>query len=183
MQSGGTFSIKAKTSQENDARNGIGGLRKAGTGQVVMHKALGRKSAEQSLHDPLLQVQKLAASGIKTFIVGFYADATTPSGVGIGFLNDMACAGQTASTMWTLNCMGCHAAPVGHVSPARGWRAQFAQTPSGRVFFMDVPLRGAVLSSDDDARLMREILTWKASCHVILQQAPSVSYTGLDHVK
>ena len=48
---------------------------------------------------------------------------------------------------------------------------------------MDVPLRGAVLSSDDDARLMREILTWKASCHVILQQAPSVSYTGLDHVK
>ncbi|MCK6420286.1 MAG: hypothetical protein L6Q73_05185 [Aquabacterium sp.] len=94
-----------------------------------------------------------------------------------------ACAGQTASTMWALNCMGCHAAPVGHVPAASGWRAQFAQAPSGRVFFMDVPPRGAVLSSDDDARLMREILTWKASCHVILQQAPSVRYTGLDHVK
>lgn len=95
----------------------------------------------------------------------------------------LACAEQTAPTMWALNCMGCHAAPVGHVPAASGWRAQFAQAPSGRVFFMDVPPRGAVLSSDDDARLMREILTWKASCHVILQQAPSVRYTGRDHVK
>jgi hypothetical protein len=45
---------------------------------------------------PLIQVQKLAASGIRTFVVGFFAQSSSPSGVGLSFLNDMACAGQTA---------------------------------------------------------------------------------------
>jgi hypothetical protein len=46
--------------------------------------------------DPLIRVQQLAASGIKTFVVGFFAQGSAPGGVGISFLNDMACAGQTA---------------------------------------------------------------------------------------
>ena len=47
--------------------------------------------------DPLAEVQKLATAGIKTFVVGFYAQASAPGGVGIAFLNDMACSGQTAT--------------------------------------------------------------------------------------
>lgn len=47
--------------------------------------------------NPLNEVQKLSASGIKTFVVGFYATSSAPGGVGIAFLNDMACAGQTAT--------------------------------------------------------------------------------------
>ncbi len=54
---------------------------------------------DQSCPDPnpLPIVQQLAASGIRTFVVGFSAEgAILPGGVGAGFLNDMACAGQTA---------------------------------------------------------------------------------------
>jgi hypothetical protein len=47
--------------------------------------------------NPLNEVQKLSTSGIKTFVVGFYAKSSAPGGVGIAFLNDMACAGQTAT--------------------------------------------------------------------------------------
>lgn len=47
--------------------------------------------------DPVLITQQLAATGIKTFVVGFSASGDLmPGGVGAGFLNDMACAGQTA---------------------------------------------------------------------------------------
>jgi hypothetical protein len=46
---------------------------------------------------------------------------------------------------------------------------------------MEMPARS--LSADEDARLRQEILTWKASCHAILQDAPTVRYTGNDHVK
>ncbi|MFT3775953.1 MAG: vWA domain-containing protein [Minicystis sp.] len=47
--------------------------------------------------DPLPIVQKLAAGGIKTFVVGFSAEgANMPGGVGAAFLNSMACAGMTA---------------------------------------------------------------------------------------
>jgi hypothetical protein len=47
--------------------------------------------------DPLAVTQQLAAAGIKTFIVGFSAQGDLmPGGVGAPFLNDMACAGQTA---------------------------------------------------------------------------------------
>jgi hypothetical protein len=51
--------------------------------------------------DPMLRVQQLAASGIKTFVVGFFAQEASPGGVGIAFLNDMACAGQTAKDFAT----------------------------------------------------------------------------------
>jgi hypothetical protein len=48
--------------------------------------------------DPLPIVQQLAAAGIRTFVVGFSAEgAIQPGGVGAAFLNNMACAGQTAT--------------------------------------------------------------------------------------
>ncbi len=54
--------------------------------------------------DPVAVTQQLAMAGIKTFVVGFSADGTImPGGVGAGFLNDMACAGQTAVGFAT-NC-------------------------------------------------------------------------------
>ena len=94
-----------------------------------------------------------------------------------------AAAGQSAATLYALNCTGCHPPPEGakREAPLRG---QFAPTDAGRVFFIDVP-RGAAarLSAEEDARLMQEILTWKRSCSVILQQAPLVRYSGDRFVK
>jgi hypothetical protein len=46
--------------------------------------------------DPLMVTQELAAAGVNTFVVGFFASGAAPSGVGVAFLNDMACAGHTA---------------------------------------------------------------------------------------
>ena len=47
--------------------------------------------------DPVAVTQQLAMAGIKTFVVGFSAEGDImPGGVGAGFLNDMACAGETA---------------------------------------------------------------------------------------
>ena len=47
--------------------------------------------------DPVAVTQQLAGTGIKTFVVGFSAEGSLMAGgVGAGFLNDMACAGQTA---------------------------------------------------------------------------------------
>ncbi len=54
---------------------------------------------DQSCPDPnpLPVVQDIAQSGIKTFMIGFSAEGVImPGGVGASFLNDMACAGQTA---------------------------------------------------------------------------------------
>ncbi len=93
---------------------------------------------------------------------------------------DSALAQQSAPTLWALNCMGCHTRPTGF-TPVAGRSAQFAHIEAGRVFYMEMPARS--LSADEDARLRQEILTWKASCHAILQDAPTVRYTGNDHVK
>jgi hypothetical protein len=47
--------------------------------------------------DPLKITQDNAKAGIKTFILGFSNDGTLiENGVGVPFLNDMACAGETA---------------------------------------------------------------------------------------
>jgi Mg-chelatase subunit ChlD len=62
--------------------------------------------------DPLLRVQQLAASGIKTFTVGFFGKSASPSGVGLAFLNDMACAGQTAINFAT----ACKQGPTGYIA-------------------------------------------------------------------
>jgi len=47
--------------------------------------------------DPLPIVQQLASIGVRTYVVGFSAEgANQQGGVGAAFLNDLACAGQTA---------------------------------------------------------------------------------------
>ncbi|MEW5887516.1 MAG: hypothetical protein AB1768_00475 [Pseudomonadota bacterium] len=92
-------------------------------------------------------------------------------------------AGQSAATLYALNCMGCHPPPEGAKREA-SLRGQFAPADAGRVFFIDVPRNAAArLSAGEEARLMQEILTWKRSCTVILQQAPLVRYSGEKFVK
>jgi hypothetical protein len=54
--------------------------------------------------DPLTITRDNAQKGIKTFVLGFSSDGTlSPGGVGVPFLNNMACAGQTAPDFAT-NC-------------------------------------------------------------------------------
>ena len=88
-------------------------------------------------------------------------------------------AGQSAATLYALNCMGCHQPPDEAKKQAQPLRGQFAHSETGRVFFISVPPPGArPLTVAEDARLLEEILTWKRSCSVILQQAPLVRYGG-----
>ncbi|HVK62955.1 MAG TPA: vWA domain-containing protein [Polyangium sp.] len=80
---------------------------------------------DQSCPDPnpLPIVQQLAASGIRTFVVGFSAEgAIQPGGIGAAFLNDMACAGQTAKGFPA----GCQEGPGGFV----------AKDPNGDVLYL-----------------------------------------------
>lgn len=53
--------------------------------------------------DPLIVLRELHAGGIKTFIVGFGSQDTTPMGVNPPLLNRMACAGGTAKD-FAVNC-------------------------------------------------------------------------------
>jgi hypothetical protein len=93
-------------------------------------------------------------------------------------------AGQSAATLYALNCMGCHQPPDEAKRRAQPLRGQFAHSETGRVFFIGVPPPGAPpLTAAEDARLLREILDWKRSCSVILQQAPLVRYSGEKSVK
>ncbi len=93
-------------------------------------------------------------------------------------------AGESAATLYALNCMGCHLPPDEAKRQAQPLRGQFAHSDTGRVFFISVPAPGArPLSPAEDARLLREILDWKRSCSVILQQAPLVRYSGEKSVK
>src|SRR5262249_19257531 len=59
--------------------------------------------------DPIPLVRDLSAANIKTFIVGFGAQNTTPQGVNPPLPNEMACAGQTAKDFAT----NCRALPAG----------------------------------------------------------------------
>lgn len=90
-----------------------------------------------------------------------------------------AMAGQSAATLYALNCMGCHFAPDDGSPDAPLGVGQFAQTDAGRVFFMRIPAGGGKpLSADQEQRLLREVLSWKKSCTVIIQDAPLLQYTG-----
>ena len=90
-----------------------------------------------------------------------------------------ATAAQSAATVYALNCLGCHFPPEEFTREALPLVGQFAQTESGRVFFIRIPATGSKpLTKDQDARLLREILNWKKSCSVILQDAPLLKYTG-----
>ena len=90
-----------------------------------------------------------------------------------------ATAGQSAATVYALNCLGCHFPPDEMTRDAPAMIGQFAQTESGRVFFIRIPAGGGEpIDKEQDARLLREILNWKKSCSVILQNAPLLKYTG-----
>lgn len=90
-----------------------------------------------------------------------------------------ATAGQSAATLYALNCMGCHFPPEQIRREAPLLVGQFAQTETGRVFFIRVPNNGDKhLGKMQDARLRREILNWKRICPVIIQDAPLTEYRG-----
>ena len=93
-------------------------------------------------------------------------------------------AGESAATLYALNCMGCHLPPA-HARPgALPLGGQFAQSDAGRVFFISVRVDGErALTAQEDARLLDEIFAWKRSCSVILQAAPLVRYGGGKFVK
>ena len=59
--------VKRKTSKQDDARDGVGGVGQAGTGEVVVDKALGEKAPEQALNDAVLQVE---LDGIVVYALG-----------------------------------------------------------------------------------------------------------------
>ena len=90
---------------------------------------------------------------------------------------------QSAATFYALNCMGCHPPPP-HGASTGPLRGEFFHSARGRNFFIRVPQDGRrVLSAEEDARLLDEILTWKRSCAAILQEAPEVNYSGERFVK
>ncbi len=90
-----------------------------------------------------------------------------------------ALAGQSAATVYALNCLGCHFPPDEMTRDAPAMVGQFAQTEGGRVFFIRIPAAaGKPLDKEQEARLLREILNWKKSCSVIMQDAPLLKYTG-----
>lgn len=101
----------------------------------------------------------------------------------LGLLPD-AVAQQTATTLYALNCMGCHLQPEQSKPQPLAYGAHFAHTDNGRVFFMRLPGPNEPrLTAAEDAELAAEIMTWKRSCSVILQQAPLVRYSGDEFVK
>lgn len=96
----------------------------------------------------------------------------------------LALAGQSANTLYALNCLGCHLPPPEAVRVTLPLGAHFIQGVAGRSFFFNTALgERRRLSAQENQRLSDEILSWKRSCHVILQQAPLVVYRGERSVK
>lgn len=83
----------------NTAATYLAGSAVAGRDQFVVLVTDGA-DWDQSCPDPSPQanVSALAVAGVKTFVVGFFDSSGSDAGGGVGeeFLNDMACAGQTA---------------------------------------------------------------------------------------
>ena len=57
MKPDGARAGEREAAELDDAGYGVGGLGEACTGEIVMHKALGEEPAEQSLHEPVLEVE------------------------------------------------------------------------------------------------------------------------------
>ena len=57
MQSHCPWAVERQAAEQDDARNGIGRVREAGTRKVVMNEPLREEATEQSLDDTVLQVQ------------------------------------------------------------------------------------------------------------------------------
>ena len=93
-------------------------------------------------------------------------------------------AGESAATLYALNCMGCHLPPAPARQQALPLGGQFVHSEAGRVFFISVRVEGErALTAKEDAYLLDEIFAWKRSCSVILQAAPLVRYGGGKFVK
>ena len=96
----------------------------------------------------------------------------------------LALAGQSANTLYALNCLGCHLPPVEAVRVTLPLGAHFTQGVAGRSFFINTaPGERRLLTAQENERLSDDIMIWKRSCHVILQQAPLVYYRGERSVK
>lgn len=80
------------------ASNHLGGIKQAGRDQFILLVTDGADwDASCPTPDPLDVTRQIAATGVKTFILGFSATGDLmPNGIGAPFLNDMACAGGTA---------------------------------------------------------------------------------------
>lgn len=92
------------------ARGELARIKKPGVDQFLLLVTDGADfDLSCPLPDPLEVLRGLEADGIKTFIVGFGAQDTTPQGVNPPMLNRMACAGGTAQSFAT----SCSALPAG----------------------------------------------------------------------
>lgn len=96
----------------------------------------------------------------------------------------LALAGQSANTLYALNCLGCHLPPVEAVRVTLPLGVHFTQEVASRSFFVNTSAgERRVLTAQENERLTEEIMSWKRSCHVILQEAPLVYYRGEKAVK
>lgn len=90
--------------------------------------------------DPIKITQDNAKKGIKTFVLGFASDGTlVDNGVGVPFLNDMACAGQTAPD-FAKNCKGDPASGYLAVDNSKGPKLFFQ---AGDAAGLDAALKSA----------------------------------------
>jgi hypothetical protein len=90
-----------------------------------------------------------------------------------------AIGGQSAATLYALNCQGCHFPSKEIRREEPSLVGQFNHTETGRVFYIRVSVPGdKPLDKAQEVRLLSEILNWKKSCPVILQDAPLLQYSG-----
>ena len=57
VQPGGARAVEREAAEQDDARDGVVGLREAGAREVVVDKALREKTTEKALHDAVLEVE------------------------------------------------------------------------------------------------------------------------------
>jgi len=131
-----------------------------------------RRSATRLLHgDPPGRCRAAALGAGRAWV----AAALVP--IALALVPPPAQAAPSAVTLYALNCMGCHQPPVDATQPVQPLRGQFADGATGRVFFIGMPQPpGRKLTAAEDAQMLEEIMTWKRSCSVILQQAPLVVF-------
>jgi hypothetical protein len=86
--------------------------------------------------------------------------------------------GQSATTLYVLNCMGCHPSPTDRQRDVGPLRGEFFHSDKGRNFFVRMPAPGRPHSATADARLLEEILTWRRSCAATIQDTPPFEYRG-----
>ncbi len=119
----------------------------------------------------------VAAAALAGFVAASPSFAQSP-GTGSAVATQSHGAGSPAATLYALNCMGCHPAPMARAYDAGPLRGEFFHNDKGRNFFIRMPADGRRLSAAQEARLLEEVLTWKRGCAAIRQDAPMVGYYG-----